>query len=95
MLTPFKRQLGFLVAILTFQPQDLLLRSLGVLSENRLGLSTITSEFHMVSPLSQGFRVSLASFVLSNFVLGVALTFLVFAESPPYFRDVDHLATKK
>ena len=80
------------MAGLAFQPQNLLFGSFGVLSENRLRLSTVTTELHMISSLSESFGVTLASFVLSNLVLSVSFATLVLAESTSYFRDVDHLS---
>ena len=80
------------MARLTFQSQNLLLGSLGSFSENWLGLTTVTAKFHMVPPLAQSFGVTFASFVLSNFVLGVSFAAFVLAECTSYFRDVNHLS---
>ena len=91
MLAPFQRQLGLFMARLAFQPQHLLLSCFGVLSEDRFGLTAITSEFHMVPPFSQSFRVTLASFVLGHLVLGVSFACSVLAECSSHFGNVDHL----
>ena len=91
MLAPLQRQLALFMARLTFQPQHLLLGCLSVFSEDRFGLTTITSEFHMVPSFSQSFRVTLASFVLGNLVLSVSFASVVLAECSSDFGNVDHL----
>ena len=91
MLTPFQSDLFFLVTVLTFHSEDLFFGSFRVFPEHRFWLPSITSQFHMVSSLTQCFGVPFTGFVLCDLVLCMSLAFLVLAECSPDFRNVHHI----
>lgn len=79
MLTSLQSQLGLGLANNTFQSQDDLLGGLGLLVENGLGLTTVTTLLTVVSSLTLGEQGSLTGLVLGDLVLGVLLAILTLA----------------
>jgi hypothetical protein len=83
---------GLLETVLTFNTlhsQHNLLRGLGLLSEDRLGLTTETALFAIVTPSALCELGFFTLFVLSDFVRGVATAFAR-AESFAGFWNVHH-----
>lgn len=78
-LTSLQSQLGLGLANNTFQSQDDLLGGLGLLVENGLGLTTVTTLLTVVSSLTLGEQGSLTGLVLGDLVLGVLLAILTLA----------------
>ena len=73
-LTSLQGQLSSGLTFDTFQSQNNLLGSLGFLVENRLGLTTETGLFTVITSLTLSEQGSLTSFVLGNLVLSVLTT---------------------
>lgn len=73
-LASLQGQLGSGLTFDTFQSQNNLLGSLSFLVENRLGLTTETRLFTVITSLTLSEQGSLTSFVLSNLVLSVLTT---------------------
>lgn len=71
MLATLQRQLQLGLALDALQSQHDLLGSLGLLVEDRLGLTTITGLLSVITTLSLGEKGGLASLVLGDLVLGV------------------------
>jgi len=74
-----------------FQPQHNLLRGLGLLVEDGLGLTTVAALLPVVTPLSLSHLGSLASLVLGDLVRGVLLALLTLAVGAASLGHVDHL----
>jgi hypothetical protein len=89
-LASLQRELLLGLALRALKTQDDLLGSLGLLVEDRLGLTTITALLPVVTTLTLGGQRGLASLVLGNLVLGVLVAVLGLAERPAGFRNVDH-----
>ena len=77
------------LALDALQSQDNLLGGLGLLVEDRLGLTTVTGLLAVVTALTLGVEGSLAGLVLSDLVLGVLAALLALAVGVAGFRDVD------
>jgi hypothetical protein len=69
--------------------QDDLLGGLGLLVEDRLGLTTVTTLLPVVTTLTLGEQGGLASLVLGDLVLGVLVALLGLAVRPAGFGNVD------
>lgn len=82
------------LALDAFQSQHNLLRGLGLLVEDGLGLTTVTGLLAVVSALSLGKQRGFAGLVLSHLVLGVLAALLALAVGVAGFRDVDLDAIK-
>lgn len=78
--------LGPAVGLHTLQPQHNLLCGLGLFAENRLGLSTVTGLFSVISPLTLCVEGILSLLVLGNFVKLVSLALL--AVGPACLRHI-------
>lgn len=90
MFTSLQSNLGFFVAVLAFQSEDLFLGCLCVLSEDRFGLTAISPQLHMISSLTKSFLVSFTSLVLSHLMLGVLLAFIILTEGSTHLGDIHH-----
>lgn len=89
MLATLQRELSLGLALDAFQPQDDLLGGLGLLVEDRLGLTTVTALLAVVTTLTLGVEGSLAGLVLGDLVLGVLAALLALAVGVAGFRNVD------
>lgn len=88
-LTSLQRQLSLGLAADTLQSQHNLLGGLGLLVEDRLGLTTVTGLLTVVSSLTLGKERSLTGLVLGDLVLCVLSALLTLAESFSKLRNVD------
>lgn len=88
-LASLQRQLELGLALDTLQSQNNLLGGLGLLVEDRLGLTTITGLLAVVSSLTLGEQGGLASFVLGDLVLGVLAALLALAVGVAGLGNVD------
>lgn len=88
-LATLQRELSLGLALDAFQPQDDLLGGLGLLVEDRLGLTTVTALLAVVTTLTLGVEGSLAGLVLGDLVLGVLAALLALAVGVAGFRNVD------
>ena len=73
----------------TFQTQNNLLGSLGLLVENGFGLTTVAGLLTVVTTLTLGEKGSLTGLVLGHLVGSVAATLLSGAKGFTTLRDVD------
>ena len=73
----------------TFQTQDNLLGSLGLLVENGLGLTTITALLTVVTTLTLSEDGSFTGLVLGDLVGSVTATLLTSTKGLTSLRDVD------
>lgn len=89
MLATLQGELGLGLALDAFQSQNDLLGRLGLLVEDRLGLTTITGLLTVVSALSLGEQRGLASLVLGDLVLGVLAALLALAVGVSRLGNVD------
>lgn len=89
MLATLQSQLRLGLALDAFQSQNDLLGGLGLLVEDRLGLTTITGLLTVVSALSLSEQRGLASLVLGDLVLGVLAALLALAVGVSRLRNVD------
>ena len=89
MLAALQCELRLGLALDALQSQDNLLGGLGLLVEDRLGLTTVTGLLAVVTALTLGVEGSLAGLVLSDLVLGVLAALLALAVGVAGFRDVD------
>lgn len=89
MLAALQRQLQLGLALDALQSQHDLLGSLGLLVEDRLGLTTITALLSVVTSLSLGEQRGLTSLVLGDLVLGVLAALLALAVGVSGLGDVD------
>jgi len=89
-LRPLQRQMFLRLTLLTFQSQYNLTSRLGLLVEDRLGLSTETHLFGIVTTFALGKVRGLAGFVLSDLVDFVLAAFTAGAVGFAFFGDVDH-----
>lgn len=89
MLATLQRQLALGLALNTFQAQDDLLRGLGLLVEDGLGLTTVTALLAVVTALTLGEEGSLAGLVLGHLVLGVLAALLALAVGVAGLGNVD------
>ena len=89
MLATLQSKLGLSLALDAFQSQNDLLGGLGLLVEDRLGLTTITGLLTVVSALSLGEQRGLASLVLGDLVLGVLAALLALAVGVSRLGNVD------
>jgi hypothetical protein len=89
MLGSLQTQLLLGLTFLTFQTQDNLTRSLGLLVENGLGLSTETHLLGIVTSLSLCEIGSLTSLVLGHLVDGVLLA-LASTVGLAFFGNIHH-----
>lgn len=92
MLASLQGQLGLGLALDALQSQNDLLGSLGLLVEDRLGLTTITALLSVVTALTLGEQRGLASLVLGNLVLGVLAALLALAVGVSGLGNVDLIA---
>lgn len=76
----------------TFQTQDNLLGSLGLLVENGLGLTTITALLTVVTTLTLSEDGSFTGLVLGDLVGSVTATLLTSTKGLTSLRDVDLLS---
>jgi hypothetical protein len=88
-LASLQRQLELGLALDTLQSQNNLLGGLGLLVEDRLGLTTITGLLAVVSSLTLGEQRGLASLVLGDLVLGVLAALLALAVGVAGLGNVD------
>lgn len=89
MLATLQRQLQLGLALDALQSQHNLLGGLGLLVEDRLGLTTITGLLSVVSSLSLGEERGLAGLVLGHLVLGVLAALLALAVGVSGLGNVD------
>jgi len=87
-LASLQRQLCLCLAHGALQSQHDLLRCLGFLVEDGLGLTTITALLTVITTLSLREERSLAGLVLGNLVLGVLLAGLALAVCPSGLGNV-------
>lgn len=90
-LGSLEAQLLFGLTFLTFQTQNNLTGSLGLLVEHGLGLSSKSHLLRVVTSLSLSKIGSLAGFVLRHLV-GSVLLALASAISLAFFRNIHHFA---
>merc|ERR1711931_221877 len=90
MLASFDDDLIFALAIRAFQSEDDLFRGLGLLSEDGLGLTSVSLLLAVVTPFALSLERILAFFVLRYFVQSVFSAFGRGAESPTSFGNVHH-----
>jgi hypothetical protein len=88
-LATLERKLCLGLACCALQSQDNLLGGLGLLVEDRLGLTTVTGLLTVVTTLTLGEEGSLASLVLGDLVLGVLLAVLALAVGAASLGNVD------
>lgn len=91
-LASLQGQLRLGLALDALQSQDDLLGSLGLLVEDRLGLTTITALLSVVTALTLGEQRGLASLVLGDLVLGVLAALLALAVGVSGLGNVDLIA---
>jgi len=87
-LATFQGDLLPILALGALHPQYDLLGGLGLLPENRFGLTSITLLFTIVTPSALGGSPFLGLLVLGDLMQLVMLTLLT--EGLPLLRDVDH-----
>jgi len=88
-LATLERKLCLGLACCALQSQDNLLGGLGLLVEDRLGLTTVTGLLTVVTTLTLGEEGGLASLVLGDLVLGVLLAVSALAVSAASLGNVD------
>lgn len=88
-LATLQRQLSLRLAHSALQPQNNLLGGLGLLVEDRLGLTSVTGLLSIVTTLSLGEKRSLSSLVLGDLVLSVLLAGLALAVGLTGLGNVD------
>jgi hypothetical protein len=88
-LASLQRKLELGLALDTLQSQDNLLGGLGLLVEDRLGLTTVTGLLAVVSSLTLGEQGGLSSLVLGDLVLGVLAALLALAVGVTGLGNVD------
>merc|ERR1712167_182241 len=89
-LAPLDVNLVLVLALGALETKRNLLGRLGLLVEDRLGLTTETGLLPVVTPLTLREKGRLAGLVLGHLVLGVLLALLAPAEGLAGLRDVDH-----
>ena len=90
MLRPLQRQVFLRLALLAFQTQNNLTCRLGLLVKHRLGLSTKSHLFGIITTLALGEVGGFAGFVLSHLVNFVLAAFAPGTVGFAFFGDVDH-----
>jgi hypothetical protein len=88
-LASLQRKLELGLALDTLQSQDNLLGGLGLLVEDRLGLTTVTGLLAVISSLTLGEQGGLSSLVLGDLVLGVLAALLALAVGVTGLGNVD------
>ncbi len=88
-LASLQSQLVLVLANVAFQTQDDLLGSLGLLVEDRLGLTTITGLFAVVTTLTLSEKGSLSGLVLGDLVRGVLAALLALAVGVAGLWDIN------
>jgi hypothetical protein len=89
-LAALEGKLALGLALDALQTEDDLLGGLGLLVEDRLGLTSVTGLLTVVSALSLGEQRGLASLVLGDLVLGVLAALLALAVGVTGLGNVDH-----
>jgi len=88
-LAALQRKLALGLALDALKTQHNLLGGLGLLVEDRLGLTTVTALLAVVTALTLGEEGSLAGLVLGDLVLGVLAALLAFAVRVAGLGNVD------
>lgn len=88
-LAAFQDKLMLVLADGTFQTQDNLLGSLGLLVENGFGLTTVAGLFTVITTFTLGEDGGLAGLVLGYLVGGVTAALLSSTKGFTSLRDVD------
>ena len=90
MFASFQGNLLFIFTYCAFHSKNDLLGGLCLLVEHRLGLSTVTGLFSVVTTFTLCKKRSLSGLVLSDLVGGVLLALLPLAVGTSGFGNIDH-----